>query len=996
MLTICPPWGVLNPPLGLAYLEENLTNQGIGVEVYDLNILLYRLTDQSDRNLWETKNDFFWRDLSNTDNLLIKWKSQISHLTDYIAESISPVIGCSVIDPNEYFTCLILKIIKDKAPHKTVIAGGPGCVDHGQRLMLARESQGAIDYFMVGESEQSLPKLVSCLKNGTQPNNIANLIITSKSLKYEKSIIRPDLNTISFPKFSKFDIELYGGKSLAVLWSRGCVGHCLYCKERALLGPHRPSSVNDVIDGLKYYIEILKITNFVIYDSAVNGNPRKLSQICDEIIKLNYKITWSAEAIALNSMSSKLLAKMYKAGCHTLVYGIESGSDDILTGMKKLFDTETASQVLRRTHEAGIKVAINILVGFPEENGDNFQQTIDFLSKNSSWIDRLDGVSTLQIVSGTPLEKQAADFGIILPDTAPHDKWTISDTNTFEIRQKRLKEVLSLARREGFEVGRTFLSDHFPDEMNRKIRVKPSTSLSHNRTIFAPPDKYINHLVSSEASNIQKQKRTSDHFKTILIVTCQALPVSGKPTTGGGLRAYNLGKALEECGHKVLFSLPRHSLTTEVTKKQWQGLAHNGYDIGNIVNTSGAEIVLFCNWGLAAAAKNCRIPAIIDMNGSLVLENYYRRHSNLYLDSITKLSALAKTDYIIAGSETQKAYLTSWCLMAGIQPDSLRIGIVPFSLSADTPDNGDNNEIEFILAGYDWPWLKNMQQIQAVCEELELCGNGSVHLFTSVAPYSDVINEDSSTDLSGNLQSLDLPRLVKHRPLDFSELTKKMTNGTVALDIWQRNPERDLAFPSRTVSYLWAGLPVITNNYGELSKLIQKYQAGWGIDSNDFSELKALTQQIANGGVDIKKYQENARKLFAEHLSRDKTIKDLNKFCCNPSLNRTVSPFVAKYYFMREFSMRLQNQSKNDAELLHLNSQEIKQKNIKLKEKNRECELMGLLNRRPRGFAVFQSWSLIRRRLRRMVPGAPILFYLTALTIIGHFLHLMWTRRNRP
>jgi hypothetical protein len=91
----------------------------------------------------------------------------------------------------------------------------------------------------------------------------------------------------------------------------------------------------------------------------------------------------------------------------------------------------------------------------------------------------------------------------------------------------------------------------------------------------------------------------------------------------------------------------------------------------------------------------------------------------------------------------------------------------------------------------------------------------------------------------------------------------------------------------------------------------------------------------------------------------------------------------------------LQNQSRIDTDLLQLRNQEIEQKNMLLQEKDKECELMGLVHRRPRGFAVLGSWSLLRRKFRRIIPGIPVLLYLAGLTVIGHYLHLMWTRRHR-
>lgn len=985
LLIICPPWGVLNPPLGLAYLAESLGEQSIDVEIHDLNVLLYKQVAKNDQSLWKTKNDSYWRKKTNVDQLLQKWQHHINGLCDIIAGSRAGIIGFSIVDPNEFISAAIARIIKEKSPDKVIIGGGPGCADYGQRKMLMDHSGNGFDYFLTGEAEHALWQLVKALQQGKKPV-IDNLVTADSSLHLDNPIVRPGLDSISFPTFKHFDIDLYGRTSLAVMWSRGCIGRCLYCKERALWGPYRMRSTDSIISEIEHAVRTLKITNFVLYDSAINGNPKRLFQICDSIIKRRLKITWSAEAIALKSMDTSLLRKMSRAGCHTLVYGIESGSDNILASMRKLCDTETAAKVIRRTHEAGIKVAINILVGFPGESDQDFERTIDFLEKNSRYIDRLDGVSSLQIVADTPLQKKTEDFGIVLPEKEANDKWFIPDSNTFEIRQKRLAEVLDVAQREGFEVGRTFLEETSSEPAGQGGWPKsvPYQLVGGTETLSSTSADDLSSQSSSDSIptiDCFPQKNNDDPtVKNILIVTCQALPEPGKPTTGGSLRAQNLGEALISCGHQVVYSVPQDCLTDTETGTNHQ-TAHDGSNIATIIQQTGAEIVLFGNWGLACAAGNCGVPIIIDMNGPLVLENFYRNRDQQFQDSIAKLEAIAKADYIIAGSKRQKSYLTGWALMAGLKPDNLSIGIVPYSLPIQTSKTGKSDDIRFIVAGYDWPWLTGDQHVKTVCSELARHKNGSLHLFTSQAPYSDSINEDSSADSSGKLGMLEMERLIKHQPVDFEQLTDQLSKATVALDLWQHNPERDLAFPSRTVAYLRAGLPVITSPHGELAELIRTYKAGWLIDSNDSDRLTELTKEIVQGTIDIKTYSNNARRLFEEYLLRDRTITDLDQFCRFPRFNRTISPFVAKHFFTKELVSRLQNQLKHDRSRVRMWSHEV--------------EMIRMINHRPRGLALLASPRLLGRRLRRLFVSFPVLYYLLNLTIFGYFFHLHLIRKQR-
>lgn len=464
LLAICPPWGVVNPPLGPAYLAANLKHRGLAATVLDINAHLHKLAIQGEKELWLLKNDNVWRQAEQVDGLFCRWQEAVDDLAGKIVASGVSMVGFTVIDPNEFFTCRFIKLLKEKSPHLLVLAGGPGCEAQGQREFLKKESAGGIDYFFVGEGEWVLAEFLLGKKRG-EVTALSQVIPAGDESQQRTAIAQVDLESIVSPSFEEFDMRLYSGESLAVMWSRGCIGRCLYCKEKALWGRYRCRPVAAIVDELRVYNSRYAVDNFVVYDSAINGKPQHLEAVCEAICLESLDISWSGEAIALKSLSEELLGKMRRAGCHTLVYGIESGSDKVLTLMGKLSNSRDAGEVIRRTHQAGIKVAVNILVGFPGETERDLQMTVDFLRRHARSIDRIDSVSTLQIVTDTPLAAKLHDFDLVLPDFEPHDKWRCRDqSNTYEIRQQRLQTILAVAGEEGFEIGRTFLNENLQTE----------------------------------------------------------------------------------------------------------------------------------------------------------------------------------------------------------------------------------------------------------------------------------------------------------------------------------------------------------------------------------------------------------------------------------------------------------------------------------------------------------------------------------------------------
>jgi glycosyltransferase involved in cell wall biosynthesis len=476
--------------------------------------------------------------------------------------------------------------------------------------------------------------------------------------------------------------------------------------------------------------------------------------------------------------------------------------------------------------------------------------------------------------------------------------------------------------------------------------------------------------------------------KNILIVTCQGLPHSAYPSTGGGLRSLMLGKALKACGHKVNYSLPK-SCTVTAMESFADSMcdSHSVDNIHEIVDKCHADVVLFCNWGLAAQAPELDVPVIVDINGSLVLENHHRRHSVFIDDAFTKIKALERADLVIAGSCAQKHYLISWGLLAGMNPDAFPIEVVPFSLSPDLPIPSPPSDPVAVMAGYQWPWLDGEAAVKIVSDEMAALNKGHLMIYSDLPLYHDVIHgEDSGLDATGNLCGQNLPRSSLHDPIPFEQLISVLSQSSFAVDVWKDNLERELAFPSRTVAYLWSGLPVITSAKSSLAEFIESYNAGWIINDNETRQLSDLVRSLLLNPEKAMEYGANAQKLVRDHLTWDTTIAPISKFCNSPFKRHRRSPLLHSFDRLRDESNRLSIQM---SDLRHTTS-------IKIEALEKEKRLLGEVHRRPKGLSGLIFSKQIWRKLRRWMIEWPLLIYLFAITTCGYRLHDLkqrWLRR---
>ena len=60
-------------------------------------------------------------------------------------------------------------------------------------------------------------------------------------------------------------------------------------------------------------------------DDTFMVDQKRVAEICEGILKNNYKINWQCEARAVDTQNLNLLKLMRKAGCKSVFLGLESG-----------------------------------------------------------------------------------------------------------------------------------------------------------------------------------------------------------------------------------------------------------------------------------------------------------------------------------------------------------------------------------------------------------------------------------------------------------------------------------------------------------------------------------------------------------------------------------------------------------------------------------------------------------------------------------------------
>jgi glycosyltransferase involved in cell wall biosynthesis len=377
----------------------------------------------------------------------------------------------------------------------------------------------------------------------------------------------------------------------------------------------------------------------------------------------------------------------------------------------------------------------------------------------------------------------------------------------------------------------------------------------------------------------------------VLIISSDILPLPGWPTTGAGLRAWGIGQGLLTRGHDVSFSMPAAALQDRSADTATRALAWTLGTLLDVIARSQAEVVVACNWPIAANIHRCPVPLVLDQHGPHLLERQYQAAFRGFDENArAKRLALSKADYFSCAGDLQRLYFLPWLMEAGFPLDGGRICSMPVSLSPDLPEHEFADEITLVYGGVFLPWQDPRAGLQEVLAQLQRRDRGCLKFFGGkhpVYPVDTGLFEELRTQLAQH------PRVQVQPMVAHDELIETYRHAHVAVDLMVRNPERELAFTTRTVEYLWCGLPVLYNDYAELSRYIRDYRAGWAINPNDHAALHAAVNEIFEQPDRVREYSRNAQRLVRERLTWDQTIDPLDAICRHPSRRERVKTSTA-------------------------------------------------------------------------------------------------------
>lgn len=167
---------------------------------------------------------------------------------------------------------------------------------------------------------------------------------------------------------------------IQIFTGRGCPAHCTFCVYPQTMHGHRYRlrSAENVVDEFQYIADNFPdVKEVVIEDDTFTIDKRRVATICEMLIErgLNKKLRWLCNARV--NLDYETMVLMRKAGCHLIIPGIESGSQEILDNIRKGTTLQQIERCMADAKRAKIKVHACYMVGNRGETRETMQQTLD-------------------------------------------------------------------------------------------------------------------------------------------------------------------------------------------------------------------------------------------------------------------------------------------------------------------------------------------------------------------------------------------------------------------------------------------------------------------------------------------------------------------------------------------------------------------------------------------------------------------------------------------
>ena len=337
------------PPIGVAYLAAALRRAGTAVDVVDA----------------------FAARLSPADAA----RAVLARRPD--------VVGLSCLTPAANYTLALARAIKAVRPDVTVALGNLHALFADELL-----AEGGIDLVCQGEGDELILDLAAWSRGEKKLEEILGVSWRNGGVCHNPP--RPliaDLDALPFPDWSGLPIARYGllpfatiaRPLLTISGSRGCPYACSFCSLRFFGGALRRRANASIVEELRRLVGDHGARQVAFVDAYFPVTERQGLEFCDALLHAALpRRPALLTQMRVDVASPQLLAALRRAGVRRVMFGLESGSQEVIDAAGKKFTIAQAENAVRNARAAGVETVGFFILGLPGDNPQRARRTIAF------------------------------------------------------------------------------------------------------------------------------------------------------------------------------------------------------------------------------------------------------------------------------------------------------------------------------------------------------------------------------------------------------------------------------------------------------------------------------------------------------------------------------------------------------------------------------------------------------------------------------------------
>ncbi len=369
-------------------------------------------------------------------------------ILDEIRRHQPDLVGLSFLSTSTYpYAKTLARQIRAADERVRIAFGGVFATVNDDRV---KERCPEVDFVCRGDGEQLILDL---LERMDDPDTVPGLTWAERDGTVRRNPARPpdrDLDQWPFPDRESLPLDflesmpvgvpavLSNERFTAMQSSRGCVAPCVFCDIPGFAqGKIRARSAENVVAELKQLQEDgYGAVSFT--DDQFLFRPKRIEAICRGISENGIDLRWTCEG-RVDSKCTDLFPMMADAGCRSLAFGVESGSQRILERLGKNQTLEQIETAVTKAKKARIEVVHGFfMIGCPDETPEDIDRTFRFASRLP--IDSL-GVNRMCVFRGTPLWREYVERGLVDDETDWHKSLECSEIDPTVLSPQEIQRL---------------------------------------------------------------------------------------------------------------------------------------------------------------------------------------------------------------------------------------------------------------------------------------------------------------------------------------------------------------------------------------------------------------------------------------------------------------------------------------------------------------------------------------------------------------------------